>query len=245
MPELPTLERTISNPVRRRGRWYHPQAVMRGLMARPKLLCGVAAAVLVGWLVPASLPLSVRAAAAWNAGAFVYLAMAFRVMTTCGIAQIRRIAEAEDESRLVFTTVILLAIASSFVAVLAVIADARAARGLERTIYVALAAGTVISSWLVMQIVFTLHYAHDYYRPETADGGIARGLHFPEDNDPDYWDFFYFTTSIGATSQTSDVSIVSKKLRRTATVQAVLSFIFNTTIVALAINIASSLVGSG
>lgn len=238
------MDDTPSPLVRRRGRWYQPHAVMRGLMARPKLLCGVAAAVLVGWLEPATLPLSVRAAGAWNAGALVYLAMAFWIMSRCGTAEIRRIAEVEDESRLVFTTVILLAIASSFVAVLAVIADARAVHGTERTIFVALAAGTVITAWLVMQVVFTLHYAHDYYRPETADGGIARGLHFPEEEEPDYWDFFYFTTSIGATSQTSDVVIASKQLRRTATVQAVLSFIFNTTIVALAINIASSLVGA-
>lgn len=245
MTQQESIEKTTLLPVRRRGRWYHPHAVMRGLMARPKLLCGVAAAVLVGWLVPTSLPPSVRAAAAWNAGGLVYIVMAFRVMSTCSAEQIRRIAEAEDESRLVFTTVILLAIASSFVAVLAVIADARAEHGVWRIFYASLAVGTVISAWLVMQLIFTLHYAHDYYRSETADGGIARGLHFPEDDEPDYWDFFYFTSSIGATSQTSDVAIVSKQLRRTATVQAVLAFIFNTTILALAINIASSLAGGG
>ena len=72
-------------------------------------------------------------------------------------------------------------------------------------------------------------------------GEIARGLEFPKDDQPDYWDFFYFTTSIGATSQTSDVSITSKAARRLATIQAVMSFVYNTTVVALAINLASGL----
>jgi uncharacterized membrane protein len=230
---------------RRQGRWYQPRTVVRGLWARPKLLCGIAAAAIAGWLEPSWLPASVRAAGAWNAGAFVYLAMAYGVMSTCSIERIRRTAEREDESRLVFTTVVLLAIASSFVAVISVIAQAREAHGADRVIYVALAAGTVITAWLVMQAIFTLHYAHDYYRPTSASGDIARGLHFPNEEAPDYWDFFYFTTSIGATSQTSDIAITSKTIRRTVTLQAVLSFFFNTAILALAINIASSLVGSG
>jgi uncharacterized membrane protein len=66
-------------------------------------------------------------------------------------------------------------------------------------------------------------------------------LEFPGDDAPDYWDFFYFTTSIGATAQTADVAITSKTARRIATAQAVLSFIFNTAILALAVNLASSL----
>jgi uncharacterized membrane protein len=227
---------------RRPGRWYHPGAVVRGLAARPRLLLAIGAAAAMGLLAPFE-PVSVRAACAWNAGALVYLAMAFSLMSACNIEQIRRTAELEDESRLVFTTVILLAIASSFVAVLAVIGAARDMHGAGRVLYIGLAAGTVITAWLVMQVVFTLHYAHDYYRPTSDNGEIARGLTFPEDNTPDYWDFFYFTTSIGATSQTSDVSIASKVLRRTVTLQAVLSFFFNAAILALAINLASSLVG--
>ena len=230
---------------RRPGRWYQPWTLMRGLVARPKLVFGIAAAALVGWVEPVSLPVSVRAAGAWNAGALVYLVVAFAIMSSCSIEGIRRTAEREDESRLVFTTVILLAIAASFVAVLAVIGEAREAQGALRYLYVGLAAGTVITAWLVMQVVFTLHYAHDYYYPVSASGEIARGLKFPNDDEPDYWDFFYFTTSIGATSQTSDVSIVSKALRRTVTLQAVLTFFFNTAILALAINLASSLAGNG
>ena len=93
-----------------------------------------------------------------------------------------------------------------------------------------------------MQTVFTLHYAHAFYGNRDGDDHIDAGLVFPNDPAPDYWDFFYFTTSIGATSQTSDVAVTSKSIRRMVACQAVLAFVFNTTIVALAINLASGLV---
>ena len=94
-------------------------------------------------------------------------------------------------------------------------------------------------SWGVTQIVFAIHYAHDYYRPD--DGGAA-GLRFPECEDPDYWDFLYFSTSIGATSQTSDTEIRSRALRRLVTLHATVAF-FNTAVLALTVNIAASLAG--
>ena len=97
-------------------------------------------------------------------------------------------------------------------------------------------------SWGVTQVAFALHYAHDYYRPDDSsdEGG---GLDFPACNSPDYWDFLYFSTSIGATSQTSDVSIKSRALRRLVTLHATVSFFFNTAVLALTVNIAASLAG--
>jgi len=67
-------------------------------------------------------------------------------------------------------------------------------------------------------------------------------LAFPSDPVPDFWDFFYFATSIWATSQTSDVAIKTKSLRRIVTLHAVVSFFFNTTVLALTINLAASLI---
>jgi len=192
-------------------------------------------------MLPGSLPVSVRSTGAWMAGAIVYLTLAFGIMTNHGTERIRQTAEAEDESRFVLSAIVLLAVAASFVAVVALSSDARAVHGLERAAYVGLAVGTIVSSWLVMQVIFTLHYAHDYYRSSSGGTEPARGLEFPGDDAPDYWDFFYFTTSIGATAQTADVAIASKTARRIATMQAVLSFIFNTAILALAVNLASSL----
>ena len=97
----------------------------------------------------------------------------------------------------------------------------------------------IITSWSVTQVAFALHYAHEYYRP--GKGGHAHGLIFPKCDVPDYWDFLYFSTSIGATSQTSDTSIRSRSLRRLVTLHAVIAFFFKTAVLALTVNIAASL----
>ena len=91
------------------------------------------------------------------------------------------------------------------------------------------------------QVAFTLHYAHEYYSPDQLSVTGDPALAFPKTTTPDYWDFFYFATSIGAASQTSDVSINDRSLRRLVTLHAIVSFFFNTMVLALAINLAASL----
>lgn len=226
---------------RARGAWYSPVAIIRGLILRPRLYLSVAAAVAAFHVCPQVWTHSLHAAAAWIAGAIVYVGLAFWLMAHDPTVMRKR-AEQEDESRFVFSVIILLAVAASFGAVAQLIAEAKAAVDLDRIILLTAAGLTVALSWLVVQIVFTLHYAHDYYRPsDVGDGdGDAQGLLFPGGGEPDYWDFFYFSTSLGAAAQTSDVAITSRPLRRLATGHAVLSFAFNTTVLALAINMASS-----
>jgi uncharacterized membrane protein len=106
---------------------------------------------------------------------------------------------------------------------------------------IAFAAVSLCLSWTVTQIVFTFHYAHEYYSPDEGAERQTEGLHFQGTGEPDYWDFFYFATSFGAASQTSDVSIRTKALRRLATFHAVISFFFNVAVLALAVNIGASL----
>lgn len=222
--------------------WYQPKSLARGFVARPKLYFAIACAALALWLMPATLPLAARAAAAWNIGGVVYLALAFALFRACHVDAIRRRSAREDESALVFLLLILAAIASSFSATIWLIGEAKAAKGQMAALFLGLSGVTILVSWTVTQIVFALHYAHSYYQPVPGTSDIVRGLKFPDDEHPDYWDFFYFTTSIGATSQTSDVSITSKSLRRLVAFQAVISFVFNTTVLALAINLAASLI---
>lgn len=228
----------------RRG-WYHPRSLARSSMARPKLYVAIALAMATLLLLPGWLPASARAAAAWNVGGLVYLALAFNLFRSCSVDQIRKRAGREDESAFVFLLVVLAAIASSFTAAVGLIGEAKtglAAKSDLGAIYLGLAGLTILVSWTVTQVAFTLHYTHAYYQPTPDLSGTERGLRFPDDDHPDYWDFFYFTTSIGATSQTSDVSITAKPLRRLVAFQAVISFVFNTTVLALAINLAASLV---
>ena len=222
--------------------WYHPRSFGRSLFLRRRLLVAVVAALASVPLLQGIPLLNVRLAVMWNVGALVYLAAGARLMLTCGPDLIRRRAAREDESRFVFLGIVLLAVASSFVAVTGLIGDARAASGLMKSAMLALAGTTILASWLVMQMVFAVHYAHEFYRPTETDANVAGGMTFPGDDKPDYWDFLYFTVSIGAASQTSDVSISSKHVRRIVLLQAILSFVFNTTVVALAINLAAGLV---
>ncbi|MFA4894464.1 DUF1345 domain-containing protein [Brevundimonas sp.] len=110
---------------------------------------------------------------------------------------------------------------------------------------------TVALSWTFVHAIFAFHYAHEYYAPATAGAGAEGktrdrgGLIFPGGEDPDYWDFVHFSLIIGVAQQTADIQISSKTLRRTATVHSVTAFLFNTVVVALTVNLAVTLLGSG
>lgn len=223
-----------------RRNWWSPVAIARSLIARPKLYVAVLVA-LATLLFGRALAPSLRGAAAWNTGSLTYIALSFYLMATCSKEAVRKRAARQDEGRLVLFAIVMLAVMSSFVAVIGLIAQAKNLAGAAKGLHLALAGTTIMESWLVMQLVFTFHYAHDYYRPPLGSEEATGGLRFPNDDAPDYWDFFYFTTSIGATSQTADVAITSKLFRRLVALQAVLSFVFNTTILALAINLAAGL----
>jgi uncharacterized membrane protein len=124
-------------------------------------------------------------------------------------------------------------------AIVAELAVAKDTHGTLRYAHIALAALTILSSWAFTQVMFALHYAHDYYAAELR--GNVGGLLFPGGHAPDYGDFLYFSCVIGTSGQTADVSFTSRTMRRTGLVHCVLAFFFNTTLIALTINIASGL----
>jgi uncharacterized membrane protein len=226
----------------RRKHWLHPRSVLRSLIMRPRLSYAVAGGVLVGLLLPWTLAANVRAAIAWNVGGAIYLAFTVRLMQTCTTDVIRARAARQDDGRLAVLVIILAGTTASLIASVDILSVAKAAKDWTKLAYLALAAGTIFMSWTVTQFAFTFHYAHDFYNPDAAVADAKDGLIFPDDKNPDYWDFLYFATSIGATSQTSDVSIRSKSLRRLVTFHAILSFFFNTTVLALTINLAAGLI---
>jgi uncharacterized membrane protein len=212
-------------------------------MIGPRLRLGLSAiaGAAVFALLPTSLSLSIREAMSWNAGALIYLAVVFHVMATSNGDVIRARAARQDDSRVVVLFIILLAICASFVAITGLLSETpQAPKAISLPLV--LAAVTIVLAWCVTQVVFTLHYAHEYYRPNATGGRFAGGLDFRSEKLPDYWDFLYFATSIGAASQTSDVSIRTKKLRRLVTVHAVISFFFNTAVLALSINLAATII---
>jgi len=104
--------------------------------------------------------------------------------------------------------------------------------------YLMLALATVAGSWLLQPVEFALAYARRYQCGDNS----PHGLEFPGSGEPpDYMDFLYFAITLAATSQTSDVVVSSPRMRRLVLLQALLSFVFNTGLLALSINILASL----
>jgi uncharacterized membrane protein len=234
--------------VPRRPRWYRPASIWRSVLLRPRIYLAVLAGIVTLMILPKSISVSMQGALAWIVGGLTYLAIAGRSMINCDSQVIAARAGRLDDSRMIILAIVLLAIASSFVSIAGLINEAKEAAKHVKLWYLGLASATIVVSWCVTQVVFTLHYAHEFYRPkkrateDAVTGELHRGLDFPGEISPDYWDFLYFATSIGATSQTSDVAIRSRAFRRLVTVHAVVSFFFNATVLALTINLAAGLI---
>ncbi|MDQ0319982.1 putative membrane protein [Pararhizobium capsulatum DSM 1112] len=102
----------------------------------------------------------------------------------------------------------------------------------------------VTLGWLTIHTMAALHYAHRYWSPAigtTADKENGGGLNFPGDTEPGIYDFLYFSFVIGMTGQTSDIAITSTDMRKLSLLHSIVSFFFNTTLVAAAVNTAVSL----
>jgi uncharacterized membrane protein len=203
---------------------------LRFLRVRARLLASIAIGLLTLLLLPQQLRWSTRTLIAWDVTAALYLVTAFAVMRQASITHIRHHALVADDGRFAILVLTAAAALASFVAIIAEIGEAH--RGAQQ---VTLAIVTVALSWTMVHTIFALHYAHDYYRPHEPGG-----LKFPDENEPDYWDFVYFSFVIGMTAQVSDVAITDRTIRRTATAHGVVSFVFNTALLALMVNIAAS-----
>jgi uncharacterized membrane protein len=168
--------------------------------------------------------------------------MSWATICTVDPRTIQRKARLQDSSRKLIFAFIIIAACMSLLAVILVLREHKA---LHKTagLHLFMAALAVIGAWLLIHTVFTLHYAHVFYRSEQeADvEGTGGGLIFPGGQNPDYQDFAYFSFVVGMTCQVSDVNVTSHSMRRLALLHGLLSFAFNTVILALSINIISGL----
>ena len=215
--------------------------LLRMIAARPRLFSCAAIGVATTLFVPESLALQpiTRLLVGWNVGVFLYLLLAAHMMFWSPHERMRRRALQQDEGRMIILTLVVAAAIMSLGAIVAELAVVRDLHGTLRYGHIALTVLTVVSSWAFTQGMFALHYAHDYYANEQR--GNPGGLLFPGGHAPDYADFLYFSCVIGTSGQTADVNIDGRVMRRTALVHCVLAFLFNTTLLALSINIASGL----
>ena len=172
-------------------------------------------------------------------GAWLYVVLAAVMMIRSSREHMRHRAQLQDDGQYAILGLTVIAAIASLAAIAGELAVVKDLHGWQRGAHIALAGITVLSSWSFIQIMFTLHYAHDNYME--ACHGRKPGLDFPQDPDPDYGDFFYFAVVIGTSGQTADVSFVSKPMRRIGSLHCILAYLFNTTVLALLINIGASL----
>ena len=218
---------------------FYPQV----LRNRPRMVTGLVLGVLIGLLL-AGTPMRsmVRVLVSWDAAVWTYLTLMWIEMARADHVRVREIAQREDENATVVLTVICFATVASIAAIVLELASSKggsgSAAGLSHYVVTAV---TLIGAWFLIPTIFTLHYARLFFATDKQE----TALKFPDHKlDPNYWDFLYFSFTIAVASQTSDVVLRSREVRRVALAQSVLSFYFNVAVLGLCINMAAGLLGS-
>ncbi len=211
---------------------------VRVVKLHAKLTLGAIAGLLTIFLLPSVWHLPTRMLIGWDTGVGLYLLQTYTMFWRANVGKLQRRAKEQDEGEF---TILLLTMVATLASIAAIVIELG---GAKQSGHIALSAllatATILLSWGFMHTMFSLHYAHEYYG-ERRDGKIG-GLDFPGTEEPDYWDFLYFSLVIGMTSQVSDVQITSKVIRRAVSVHGVLSFFFNLTVLALSVNMLSNLI---
>lgn len=212
--------------------------------ARPRLLGAMVAGAATWALLlftPNGLSLTTSAILAWDATCLTFIGAAMVMMWRADQRRMRATAATQDQGQGVILTLVIAAAAASIWVIAKELSAAKADEGLIKALRVALVFATVAASWFMVQLIFALHYAHEFYAPGDKPRTDAGGLLFPGGEAPDYWDFLHFSIVIGVASQTADIAFTSKTLRRVGTVHGVTAFTFNTVVLALTINLLAGL----
>lgn len=199
------------------------------------------AGVMAFLILPAELAISTRALLTWNVGAGLYLLLAYILIMRASIEHMRWSARVQDDGAAVVLFLTVAAAVASLVAIVMELSGLKSGTLVRQTLHLGLVGATFMASWLLVHTSFALHYAHAYYVSPGENG--AAPLEFPRQEAPSYIDFLYFSMVVGMTSQTADVAIASTRMRRLVMVHGMIAFVFNTTLLALTINIAASLLG--
>lgn len=208
------------------------------LRLRPRLLTAilVGSALATAW--PGMMSLQTRLLIGWNLVVWIYLPLVLWMMLgRAGSIDVQSRAQRLNEG---VVTMLVLAALGALASMAAITLELQAARQQHDPRYVLLALTTVAGSWLLLPVEFGIAYASRYH----SGGKAGHGLEFPGEDEgpPDYGDFLYFSITVAATSQTSDVCVSSRPMRRLVLVQSLLAFVFNTGVLALSINILAGLI---
>jgi uncharacterized membrane protein len=197
-------------------------------------LVGFGAWLVTSWELPGPAP----ALIGWDAGSLLLLALCWAVILPADAESTRDRAGSEDPGRTIVYVVVVLTSAASLLSATMVVRQARSLPPDLAHVVAGLCLSTVALAWLVTHTAYTLRYARLYYREDREGVG---GLDLPGHAPPTYFDFAYFAFTIGMCFQVSDACITSAQIRRTALVHAVISFAYNTVLIAFVLNLVFSL----
>jgi uncharacterized membrane protein len=150
--------------------------------------------------------------------------------------KINLMAKREDESRTVIFIIVVLSVLVSLFGI-AVLLKGSSEKYINRNLHEPVSLASIAISWILLHTIFTIHYAHLFYDDDHRKGTCSGGIVFPGQHKPDYIDFAYFSFIIGMTFQVSDTTISSRPIRRLVLLHSIISFLFNTVIVALTMSI--------
>jgi len=208
-------------------------------LGHPRLWISLIAGTLLYIFLPRDWSTLSRVLVCWNGGVIFFLTLIFFWMTRLTAAQICTQYIEEDETALFILIVVIIAAVASLFAIVEPLATIKQVSGSVRAAHFALAALTLIDSWLLVPVMFTTRYADMFYSAAADD----RPLHFPNTPEPVFWDFAYFSFTIAAACQTADVSTQHADIRRVVIGQTIISFLFNASILGFAINVTAGLIG--
>ena len=210
----------------------------RVVFARRRLLASMAAGIVLFLVLPSHLRAVTRVLLGWDLTALIYVVFAFVMIARSTVETCHRRAALYDESDWVIVTLVVASAAASFAAIFAELAVVKTA-ATPPIVSLSVTGVTIMLSWAFTHMIFTLHYANLYYMPH--QDGHPEGLEFPGQRPPDYRDFLYYSFVIGCAAQTGDVNTVSHSMRRLTLIHGIISFVFNTAILALMVNVGASL----
>ncbi|OWQ92942.1 hypothetical protein CDN99_00035 [Roseateles aquatilis] len=214
--------------------------LLHQIQRRPRLLIGAAIGALLATCWPVEIPWHTRALLGWSSGVWSYLLMLGWMMYRTSAEDVEEQARALADGVITVLVLATIGAAASMAAIALELAQVKTAGLVAAWPHLLVASATLTGSWLLLPVEFALAYAALFHSGPQA----PHGLEFPGDEEaPDYTDFVYFAVTVGATSQTSDVQVSSRPIRRLVLVQAVQAFVFNTVVLALTINFLAGMLG--
>jgi uncharacterized membrane protein len=209
-------------------------------VAHLRLWIALAIGVLFMYFAPHAWTVLGRVLLGWNCGTVVFLILIWVWIPRLSSREISCRFEEEDESAPVILLVVTLAALLSLLAIVAMLASVNHLAPPQKGAHIALAGVTVVTSWLLVATMFAIHYTDLYYSAKPS----ARPLTFRSTPMPVFWDFAYFSFTIAAACQTSDVSILTTSVRKVALAHTLVSFIFNVSILGFAVNVSAGLLSA-